>query len=399
MFQRAELCEKLLQTMIDIISRRTSQDYALVIIYSATKNLEIKYPFFKAVTIQNVRFSEYDRFVSVAPTLNTTNGAELSAGLQELITSIVTSMGSHAGFFFMKELQDKLGPMYSQEIRDLALDLNFLQSQLTLEQQQHNTSTSNHQDFIKKMFKAVIEILEKDMTTTEALEFLRKQCAQHSEEHQWLRYISLVNVRIVQGVDMVVVAPDVDSVDCFEIGKTFNDLLNDLRTQLEHKGGSYFFEEFKKKFTSEYLQYMQDIGIQFKKYQASYEDVLKEIINATLIVLSKASTHQYAVFAVNNFLRKIESRFTYFKYITVVPSQEPGKNYDIIIMENLDQISETDTRRGIQKLLNEICTCLGASLRKQFIDEFKKSLDPVFLERIEEMGINLHMIQLRQEFL
>ena len=47
----------------------------------------------------------------------------------------------------------------------------------------------------------------------------------------------------------------------------------------------------------------------------------------------------------------------------------------------------------------EIVGSLGAELEHKFITEFKNSLEKNYLLRIEEMGVNLHMIQLRQELL
>jgi hypothetical protein len=397
MFQRSDLCAKILHSMIEIIGRRTSQDYALVMVYSAAKSLEVRYPFFQAVTIQNVRFGEDDRYVAVGTAINTADQTQIGAGVQELISSIVTSMGTRAGFFFMKELKDRIGPMYTQEINDIGIDLDFLQAQLSFDRQQEQTFPRDQKDVVLRIFKALIEILEADASKSDAIQLIKKLLVNHYDDNPWLKYISFVNVRIVQGVEDVLIAPELLSVDVNQMGKTIDMILDELRTQLASKGGSNFYDEFRKKFTNEYLHYMQEIGINLKRHQASNDAVFKEVIRAVLDVLGKASSQQYAIFTMNNFLRKIETRFSFLKFINVVPSQSSVTPYDIMIMENLEEISDTDTRRSIQKLLEEICHCLGATLRKQFIDEFKSALDPNFLKRIEEMGINLHMIQLKQE--
>jgi len=42
---------------------------------------------------------------------------------------------------------------------------------------------------------------------------------------------------------------------------------------------------------------------------------------------------------------------------------------------------------------------LEEKVRKEFIQQFKNSLEKKYLLKIQEMGVNLHMIELRQQML
>lgn len=66
-------------------------------------------------------------------------------------------------------------------------------------------------------------------------------------------------------------------------------------------------------------------------------------------------------------------------------------------MNNFDSLSETEVRRAIQQLLEEIVISLGEKPGNQFIQAFKDSLEKKYLSKIEEIGVNLHMIELHQE--
>ena len=64
---------------------------------------------------------------------------------------------------------------------------------------------------------------------------------------------------------------------------------------------------------------------------------------------------------------------------------------------DLDELNETDIRRSIQNLLEQIIDSVGEKLGPKFIEDFKRSLESFYLLRIEEMGVNLHLIQLRHQ--
>jgi len=140
------------------------------------------------------------------------------------------------------------------------------------------------------------------------------------------------------------------------------------------------------------------MGVNLKKKQFGNSLVFKYVIKAIIAVISQASTQRYAVFAMNSFLKKIDTKYVFLKHIVVNPV-ESDELCDVSVMTNLDEISETDVRRAIQKLLEEIIDSLGGKLGQKFINEFKNSLEKNCLLQIEEMGVNLHMIQLRHDLL
>jgi len=76
-----------------------------------------------------------------------------------------------------------------------------------------------------------------------------------------------------------------------------------------------------------------------------------------------------------------------------------GELYHITITGNIDSINETYARRAIQQLIEKIIESLEEKVRKEFIQQFKNSLEKKYLLKIEEMGVNFHMIELRQEML
>ena len=213
-----------------------------------------------------------------------------------------------------------------------------------------------------------------------------------------MKSVTIIDIRYSLGANEINVEQDINKLAPTDVGKAIEDIIVGVQKSLEEKGISPFIGEFKRQLTSDYRLKLEKMGVNPKINQVRHSSVFEHVLRALVDVLSQASTQRYAVFAMNSFLRKVDATYDFLKNIKVNPV-ESNELCDISIMTNLDEISETDIRRAIQKLLEEIAISLGEELGEKFIEKFKNSLEKSYLLRIEEMGVNLHLIQLRQEYL
>ena len=65
----------------------------------------------------------------------------------------------------------------------------------------------------------------------------------------------------------------------------------------------------------------------------------------------------------------------------------------------IDAVSHPDLGKAIQKLIEKVMMSLGENAGKDFVKKFKEHLGNAYILKIEEMGVNLHMIELRQNLL
>jgi hypothetical protein len=149
----------------------------------------------------------------------------------------------------------------------------------------------------------------------------------------------------------------------------------------------------------EYLVKLKEIGVTISTHGLGYNAIFKQVIKALIDILGSTSTENDAIFTLNSFLRKIDITYKFLKYVKVDPATGQGELYHITITDNIDSISETDARRAIQQLLATIMESLDEKARKEFIQKFKNALEKKYLSKIEEMGVNFHMIELRQEMM
>ena len=387
-----------MHSIVNVIGRRSSEDYALVMVGNTIQKLQEKYDFLILVKIKKTRYSEIENIVNIDLSINQIDPEELGKAIQEIVGMIVVAMGKNAGFFFIKEVKHKIGPNYEMAIRNMGVDLNFMQFSYEIDKKQTKILNIENSDVFRRVLKTLTDVMEKEIGRSFAISTIKKLIDEYANKYDFLKNATILDVRYTLGANEINVDQEIDRLESTHVGKALEDIIVGVRRSLEEQNKPLYIDEFKRQLTSNYRTKLEEMGVNLKKKQFAHSLVFKHVIKALIAVLSQASTQRYAVFAMNTCLKKIDTDYDFLKHIKITHVNS-DELCDISIMTNLDEISETDIRRSIQKLLEEIISSLGAELEHKFITEFKNSLEKNCLLRIEEMGVNLHMIQLRQDLL
>ena len=155
----------------------------------------------------------------------------------------------------------------------------------------------------------------------------------------------------------------------------------------------------KNSLNADYLFKLEEIGVNFDIIQLKQTVVIKNVLKALVDVLSNSSTESYAIVIVNEIIRKFEDKFEFLKTIKI-----DGLNYSddlngIIVPSEIETVRQSDLGRSIQKIIEGIVKLLGENAGIYFIDKLKDQLGKAYVLRIEDMGVNLHLIELRRNFL
>jgi hypothetical protein len=398
MLDTADVTRQFLQAVIRIIGRKTSEEYATVTIRNQLKKLRLTYPFLKEMQLRDTRFLELESSVTVSDSLNSIDPKQVGNALKDLIKIIIKSMGKTAGYFFIREVREKIGADYDMIlIKTMDVDLTLLQSTYVVEKKSINLLHLEVSDVVRRLLKTLIELMEKQTSKSHAIEFIARRVEALRQQYSFLEYITINDIRYTLGADDVIVQEKINTVDATEVGRAIVSLLQDIDKGLTDLGRTSVVDDLKTHLTMQYTNKLEEMGVTIAVHGVGYDAIFKRVIKALIDVLGRTSTETYAIFAVNSFLRKTDSSYEFLKYVKVNPALDQNDIYQITIMNTFDSISETDARRAIQKLLQTIVDSLGEKLGNQFIQEFKSSLDKKYLTRIEEMGVNLHMIELHQE--
>ena len=123
----SEVVRHILQTLIDISSRKTTKVEAISTMFDSIKKLQLKYDFLKHIEIKDTRFLETEDPVTVMSDLNGVNLNEVGKALYDIIKTINKNLGRGAGYFFIKELKSNIGDSYFEKIEEMGLDFGVMQ--------------------------------------------------------------------------------------------------------------------------------------------------------------------------------------------------------------------------------------------------------------------------------
>ena len=125
--EKSAIVENLLNILINISGRKTDRGHAIITMDAVMKKLEDKYDFLKHVQIKDTRYIEDDDTISVLSDINVVNSSEMGKALQDIITTMDSSLGELAGHFFIKELRTNLDDDYKLSMSDMGVDLSLMQ--------------------------------------------------------------------------------------------------------------------------------------------------------------------------------------------------------------------------------------------------------------------------------
>jgi len=115
--------------------------------------------------------------------------------------------------------------------------------------------------------------------------------------------------------------------------------------------------------------------------------------------LSEYSTRSYAVLLVNNALKKFDEKFVFLKEISVDGLKTSDDINSVTLPADINSVRASELGRALQKTIEGISVSLGEEAGRHFIENFKKRLGKAYLLKIEELGVNLHMIELKRNLL
>ncbi|MCK5635833.1 MAG: hypothetical protein KAH91_00310 [Thermoplasmatales archaeon] len=395
-FENIAILGRILRTTIDVISRRTSDAYANVIIGNAIKDLAKKYNFLDYVKIQGTQYTEVFDVIDIGTEINNVDLKEIGKAANEFLENIIGSMGKNAGYYFLKEIKENMPSEYGAIIKEIGVDLDFLQLKFLAELKQFSRLQIKNSEMLRNFTKILFDILDKDYGRTAAFITLNELVGRLGTEYETLRYVQINDIRSVQGVDIVTINSDVDKADSSEVGAAIQRIVQELNNYYADKGGFNLIEKLKNQLSSDYIFQLEMIGINLEVIQLKKELVIKHVIIALIDALSRSSNPSSSIMVVNDVIKKFQERFEFLNKIKIDSEQFSKGNDGVVVSPEIEDVNSSELGRGIQKVVEDLTISLGEEAGENFIEIFKKRLGKAYVLRIEEMGVNLHMMELKR---
>jgi len=395
-FENKEIIERLLKSTIGVISRRTSEAYANVVISNTIKDLITKYDFLKYINVLGTQYNEVFDLVQINDEINNIDQTEIGKAVISFIKKMTRSMGKNAGYYFIKEIKEDLPTEYEVVLNSIGLDFDFLQTEFITNMKESFKYSIDNYDIFKYTLTICFEILNKQIGRDSAYTTLSEFVHRLSTEHQVLKYVKINDIRSVQGVDIVTVDQQVNQVDPQTVGAGIQKVIQEINMYFEDKGAFSFTEKLKDVLSADYTYKLEEIGVNIDIIRLSQEIIVKKVLKALVDVLSEYSTQSYAVLMVNNAISNFYEKFVFTKGIKIDSLKFTDGIDGIELPENINSIRASELGRALQKIIENISKSLGEDAGRHFVEKFKKSLGKAYVLRIEELGVNLHMIELKQ---
>ncbi len=128
MIENSEVMRNVLTTLLKISNRKATGGDVAPTMGSLIKKLEEKYSFLEHVEIKDTRFLEAVDPITVMSDVNSVPPTEIGKAIHEIIYSMNESLGRDAGFYFIKEIGNRIGDDCYTTIRDdMGVNLNLMQ--------------------------------------------------------------------------------------------------------------------------------------------------------------------------------------------------------------------------------------------------------------------------------
>jgi len=395
--QTSELITHLLLSVIDVIGRRSSERYAIVLIKEVIGDLEKQYKFFKNINIQTAQYSEIEDTVTVTSKIDKVAKQDLCDGLRELLARIVSSAGKTAGYFFIKELKETMKTTYVNAFSSMDLDLDYLQLRYVVKKETTEQLDTTKTGVIRRFISCLVEILREEYSLDMAIEIISDVLDEGSTPYPVLDYITIQDVRFTQGDESIWIAPDMNEINEEKIGKALEHILMSIHTY-EERIITSLQEKLVLRLSKKDYSLLEKWGVNFSLLVVNNTELLKHVLVVILKVLSRSKTPKYATSLLETIIVKVVPRFEFLKAVSIDTKKKTILDDSVVITGELQGVTKSETGRAIQKIMDELIKELKGDLHEHFLDEFKKRMTKTQLRQLEyELGVNLYIIQLRQE--
>jgi hypothetical protein len=344
-------------------------------------------------------YNEIFDVVNIKDEINNVDYKKIGEASLEFMRDIIESMGKDAGYYFIREIKEDLPYDYEKSIKEAGVDLDLLQMDFINDVKQDNKFSIKHDEILKYMISILYEVLENQSGRSYAYDTISEAVNRLSTEHEILKYVKINDVRSIQNVDIVTVQKDVNSLEGILVGVGIQKVIQEIFNQFDERKGFLFMDKLKNLINADYNIKLNKIGVDLGIIKLKQELVLKHVLKTLIDLLSNASTQSYAVLMVNNILRNFDNKFIFLKEVKIDGLKYSQGEDAIIIPQNINSVRASELGRSLQRIIENISTTMGDEPGKNFINRFKNNLGKAYILRIEELGVNLHMIELRNNLM
>ncbi len=128
-------------------------------------------------------------------------------------------------------------------------------------------------------------------------------------------------------------------------------------------------------------------------------DIMKHTLMSLIKVASSKTSDDYAWSSIKKLLHELKSKYNFLNFVNIGQIKELNYNIgDISIDNDFENIDSLELAKSIQDIIDLLKNYLGNKAGYFFIQEFKAVLGDKYYTIIKEMGVDLRLVELQNEF-
>lgn len=392
-----EIIERILQALIGVIGRRTSESYAVVTVHTVLKELEPKYDFLKYIKIKDTSYSEGIDAISIMPDLDFAEPAKFYRAIEELINSTVIYIDKNAGFYFIKEFQEAIGDIDGLVLKERGIDLSFMQFEYIEDKKQEIKIV--HSKILEHVIKTLIYLVNRTFPEKQAIKTVITSIKKLEKKYDFFKYIEMNDTPNPDNFYDIKIIPEINNVYSSIMSKAIEQLIEELGRPNDLKIRQSFIKDFKLALGAEYLIKIEKMGVKLESIESvllreEHEVLVKKTLEALVDILGSRTSENDAVITIENIINQLEEKHDILKYIKIDKSRYSEAADAIQIIPDINSVDSYKIGKAIREIIKMIRINLG-DRGDGFIEEFKNKLGNEYLSEIEKMGVNLYFLELK----
>lgn len=116
------IADKVLRTLIGMVSRKSSSHYSLIVMDSLIGKLKSKYSFLEYVTVNTTSFSSDSEVIIIDSKINSIEPKKVGKAIQELLSCVDEVLGSDREYF-TSEFKGDLGYSFYMKLENMGVKI------------------------------------------------------------------------------------------------------------------------------------------------------------------------------------------------------------------------------------------------------------------------------------
>ena len=389
-----------METVIKIISRRTSEEFTVYTLDSIITEYTQKYDFLKYIEINKQLYQENIERVEVNNEINTINKDLLGRAIDDIFDKFIKSLGDNIGFYFIREIRSDLdkeiGPIFQE------LDISYTEKQELYQGVLENIEKIklegiSNSEIFNLTFSSLCKIINKKEIEDFNMSLIFNTMSKYEEKYDFLKLIKIAK-HPHEEYYFVKINPEIEKHTDIERGRLIEDMISDIGRKIEITNRSQYIKYFKNKLTQGELKKLEKIGIKFDKIhekilKEEFELIISKIFSSIITMLRSKNSNEQIIEFIDILINKAKEKHSVLDNVKINKTEQI--NEFIAVDSNINNVNSREFAKAIRDLLFITQDMQKSYSAGEFIDLIKIELGEETIFNMDKIGINMHLIEMR----